>query len=159
MGVVLAFLFAWAGWRVFEYRWYAGIIPAHLGISHPIAIAGQSSIREGCGAAIFRMDEATATKIAEQGKHYLARSMVSRSHQDSYHTFFGWQETPVKTVGPPRAEGSSLSPGLYCASVDAELESTILRAVRVPGAYYTLGPEKFLLVDPTERLIVLSYDG
>ena len=67
MGVVLAFLFAWAGWRVFEYRWYAGIIPAHLGISHPIAIAGQSSIREGCGAAIFRMDEATATK-ARPGK-------------------------------------------------------------------------------------------
>lgn len=159
MGIACALVLVWAGWRLFEYQWYAGIIPKHLGISYPIEISGQSGFREGCGAAVFRMDEATARRITEQGPRYLARTMVSRSHDDRYHTFLGWQATPVSSGDSSQGEGTSLSPGLDCASVDPELKSTILGALRAPGAYYTHGPEKFLLVDPAARLIVLSYHG
>ncbi|UTA54501.1 hypothetical protein L3D22_01120 [Lysobacter soli] len=162
VGIVCALLcvplFVWGAWRLYEYRWYSVIIPEPLGISYSIEIGGESGLREGCGAAIFRMDEATARKIIEQGPRYLARAMVSRGHHDSYHTFFGWKKTPFVS-GNAHGESTGLSPGLDCASIDRALQWKITDALRAPGAYYTHGPEMFLLVDPAARLIVLTYFG
>lgn len=130
VGVVCALLFVWGGWQLYEYRWYSGIIPEHLGISYPIEIGGESGLREGCGAAIFRMDEVTARKLIEQGHRYLASSMVSRRHHDSYDTFLGWKRTPFVSGRASHGESTGLSPGLDCASVDPDLQRKIIDALR-----------------------------
>lgn len=148
-----------AAWGAFEYRWYASIIPAEIGISHSVEISGQSGIREGCGAAIFRMDEATAARIAREGMGFLAGARQSRGHDDAYHRFEEWKPTPVRRRPGASAGESALFAALGCSDADTGLRSDIRRSLEAPGSYYADGPEKVLLLVPDKRLIVLTYLG
>lgn len=136
---------------------YLRIIPAEIGISYPVARGGMWDLREGCGAAVYRIDTATTQALIRNGINYLPGTSHSRKSNDPYHTFSPWLPTPqAKFIDDDQ---TLLSPGLECAELDQHLQDQIERAARRPGAYYAYGPEKAVLIIPELRLVVLSYNG
>lgn len=143
------------------YLWiesfYMRIIPAEIGISYPLARGGASDFREGCGAAVYRIDHDTAEGISQRGLNYFPAGSHSRKADDPYHRFVAWRPTPDAAF--VHDDQTLLSPGLECAELDMHLKEKIEAASRTKGAFYTHGPEKVILVVPELRLVVLAYNG
>jgi hypothetical protein len=155
IAAALVALYCAAG--LFEWYWYLSMLPARIGTSYPIHISGQSDFREGCGIAVFRLDRATTQRIQAQGIGFLNTARQSRKWQDAYHTLQEWKPTPH-----PRDRESDktiLTYGLACSDASSSLSSRLDHAVRAPGSFYAFGPEKVIVVLPSQRLVVLSWFG
>lgn len=143
--------------KVWIESFYMRIIPAEIGISYPLARGGDSDFREGCGAAVYRLDQETSRGIAQRGLEFFPATSHSRKSGDLYHTFDAWRPTPDAALIDD--DQTLLSPGLECAGLDTQLKEQIETASRTTGSFYTHGPEKVLIVIPELRLIVLAYNG
>ena len=143
--------------KVLTELFYLRIIPSEIGISYPVARGDTWSFREGCGAAVYRMDSATVKALGETGIEFFSSVRHSRKSADPYYTFGPWRPTPqAEFVGDDQ---TLLSPGLECAELGRSLQEQIEQVSREPGSYYTYGQEKVILVSPKLRLVVLSYNG
>lgn len=143
--------------KLWTESFYMRIIPAEIGISYPLARGGVSGFREGCGAAVYRIDPGTAQGIAQHGLNYFPATSHSRKSANPYHTFDAWRPTPDAAL--INDDQTLLSPGLECAELDMHLQEQIETASRTTGSFYTQGPEKVLIVIPELQLVVLSYNG
>lgn len=153
--IVLIIITVCVAWSVYEYHWYSGLIPAKIGITYAINISGQSGFREGCGAAIFRLTNATASAISRKGNDFFTDVIYSRRSKDPYYTYRTWKETPVPNTWT--SEGTW--PGLGCSSVSSSLLSQILLAASKKGSYYSCKDEAWIIVIPSLKLVVFSYFG
>ena len=142
-------------WSIFQYHWYSGLIPAKIGIARAINISGQSGLREGCGAAIFRLTNATADDISRKGSDFFNDAIYSRKSKDPYYTYKPWKETPV----PKSWTSEGTWPGLSCSSVSSPLLSQIRRAALKKGSYSSTKHEAWIVVIPSLKLVVFSYFG
>ncbi len=141
---------------VFKYYWYSGSIPAKIGITYAIHIGGVSGIiREGCGAAIFRLSDATADAISRKGLDFFNDAIYSRKSKDRYYTYSSWKETPV----PNSWTSEGTWPGLGCSGASRSLLSQILPAASKKGSYYSSKDEGWIVVIPSFKLVVYSYFG
>jgi len=129
--IVLIISTVYVAWSVCEYHWYSGLIPARIGISYAINISGQSGLREGCGAAIFRLTNVTADAISHKGSDFFNDAIYSRRSKASHYTYRAWKETPVPNTWT--SEGTW--PGLGCSSVSRPLLSQILLAASKKASY------------------------
>lgn len=153
--IVLIIITVYVAWSVYEYHWYSGLIPAKIGITYAINISGESGFREGCGAAIFRLTNATADAISPKGIDFFNDAIYSRRSKDPYYTYRSWKETPVPNTWT--SEGTW--PGLGCSSVSSSLLSQILVAASKKGSYYSTKDEAWIVVIPSLKLVVFSYFG
>lgn len=151
----LIIITVYLAWSVYEYHWYSDFIPAKIGITYAINISGHSGLREGCGAAIFRLTNATADTICRQKIEFFNDAIYSRRSKDPYYTYREWKETPVPNTWT--SEGTW--PGLGCSSVSSSLLSQILIAASKKGSYYSSKDEAWILVIPSLKLVVFSYFG
>ena len=158
---------------VFKYYWYSGFIPAKIEITYAIHIGGVSGIiREGCGAAIFRLSDATADGISrkgldffndalysrkskDKGLDFFNDALYSRNSKDRYHTYSSWKETPV----PSSWTSEGAWPGLGCSGASRSLLSQILLPASKKGSYYSSKHEAWIVVIPSFKLVVFSYFG
>jgi hypothetical protein len=141
---------------VFNYYWYSGFIPAKIEITYAIHIGGVSGIiREGCGAAIFRLSDATTDAISCKGLDFFNDALYSRKSKDRYHTYSSWKETPV----PSSWTSEGTWPGLGCSGASRSLLSQILLPASKKGSYYSSKYEAEILVIPSFKLVVFSYFG
>ncbi len=113
----LIIITVYLAWSVYEYHWYSDLIPAKIGITYAINISGHSGLREGCGAAIFRLTNASADAICRQKIEFFNDAIYSRRSKDPYYTYREWKETPVPNTWT--SEGTW--PGLGCSSVSSSL--------------------------------------
>lgn len=155
--VVVTLLSIYCAWSLFEWNWYLNILPAGIGTSYPIHIDGQSDFREGCGVAVFRLDRGTTQRIQAEGIEFLNTARHSRKRSDAYHAFEEWKPTPHP--GDIEDDQSILTYGLMCSNARSSLANKLEKAVRAPGSFYAFGPEKVIVVLPSERLAVLSWYG
>ena len=153
--IVLIIITVYVTWLVYEYHWYSGLIPEKIGITYAINISGQSGFREGCGAAIFRLTNATADATSRKGIDFFNDAIYSRRSKDPYYTYRSWKETPVPNTWT--SEGTW--PGLACSSASSSLLSQILLAASKKGSYYSSKDEAEILVIPSLKLVVFSYFG
>lgn len=142
---------------LFQWNWYLGIVPRPIGTTYPVYIGSQSGLREGCGAAIFRLDRSTTQRIEEEGLSFLNSAKQSRKWADEYRTFGDWKPTPHP--GDVEDDQSIVTLGLSCSGAWSYITEPLEHAVRMPGAYYVFGPEKVLVVIPSERVAVLTWNG
>ncbi|MBC6430601.1 hypothetical protein FM036_07070 [Nostoc sp. HG1] len=140
---------------VFKYYWYSGFIPAKIEITYAIHIGGKSGLREGCGAAIFRLSDATADAISRKSLDFFNDAIYSRKSKDRYYTYSSWKETPV----PNSWTSEGTWPGLGCSVASRSLLSQILLAASKKGSYYSSKHEAEILVIPSFKLVVFSYFG
>lgn len=155
--ITLILVAGYGAWTLFQWNWYLKIVPAEIGTTYPVYIGSQSDFREGCGVAIFRLDRATTLKIQAEGLRFLASARHSRGSEDHYHTFEEWQPTPHP--GDVEDDQSILTHGLVCSGAWSYLSTPLEDAVRVPGSFYVFGPEKVIVVIPSERVAVLAWNG
>lgn len=118
--------------------------------------------REGCGGFAFRLSDQAALEIETQGIARLASAHVGRGYKgdrlEYFYSYAPWQQTPV-----PK---SWLGDGIWATSMGCFREgardfdaAAIYQAVSAPGAYFTTGREKQMLVIPQLRLVVVTYFG
>ncbi|NEU82092.1 hypothetical protein [Nostoc sp. UIC 10630] len=153
--IVSIIITIYVAWSAFEYDWYSGIIPAKIDITYAIHIGGESYFREGCGAAIFRLSNATADAIDREGLDFFNDVIYSRKSKERYYTYTSWKETPVPNSWT--SEGSW--PGLGCSGASSLLLSKILAAASKKGSYYSTQDEGKILVIPNQKLVVFTYFG
>jgi hypothetical protein len=141
----------------YEYNWYVGFIPGKIDVTEAIEISGQSGIiREGCGAAIFKLSEETIKEIRLQGLNYFDNALQGRGSSEYYYTYQKWQKTPV-----PKSwtNDGGIGPGLGCSDVSTSLNNKIVESAIKEGSYFTIGYEADLLVFPSLGIIVFTYFG
>ncbi|MEH1939640.1 MAG: hypothetical protein V7L01_05375 [Nostoc sp.] len=153
--IVSIIITVYAAWSLFQYNSYSGIIPAKIGITYAIHIGGKTGFREGCGAAIFRLSNATADAIDREGLNFFNDVIYSRKSKERYYTYSSWKETPVPDSWT--SEGSW--PGLGCSGASSSLLSKILVAASKKGSYYSSIDEGEILVIPNHKLVVFTYFG
>lgn len=142
-------------WSAFQYHWYSGIIPAKIDVTYVIHIGGETGFREGCGAAIFRLSNATKDAISREGLDFFNDVIYSRKSKERYYTYSSWKETPV-----PDSWTSEVSwPGLVCSGASSSVLSKILVAASKKGSYYSTIDEGKILVLPNDKLVVFTYYG
>jgi hypothetical protein len=149
----------YTSWRLFESRWYVGILPASLEVSETVIVSGNSDPREGCGVAIFRLNQDTLKEIQTKGLVALESARQARKDNSSYHSFSTWTETPHQLTGDGLTLKDRWLNGIVCANLRAELQDVIDRALGVRGSYYATDAEGGLIVIPGENLLVYSYEG
>lgn len=153
--IVSIIITVYVAWSVFNYYWYSGFIPAKIEITYAIHIGGESGLREGCGAAIFRLSDATADAISRKSLDFFNDAIYSRKSKDRYYTYSSWKETPV----PNSWTSEGTWPGLGCSGASRSLLSQILPAASKKGSYYSSKHEAEILVIPSFKLVVFSYFG
>jgi hypothetical protein len=156
--IALLLFAAYGAWRLFEWHWYLGIIPDELGTRYAMHIGSESGFMKGCGLAVFRLDRSTTRRIETQGVQFLNQfARQSRKRQDAYHTFQEWHSTPRPS--DITDDQTLLDPGLHCSGASKSLYRQLEQAVRAPGSFYAFGPEKVLVVIPSQQVVVLSWYG
>ena len=153
--IILIFITIHVVWSIYEYFWYSSLIPAKIGITYAVNISGQSGLREGCGAAIFGITNATTDAISRQGINFFNDAIYSRRSKDFRYTYKPWKETPV----PKTWTSEGTWPGLGCSSVSGSLLRQILLAAAKKGSYYSTKDEAWIVVIPSLKLVVFSYFG
>lgn len=149
---------------------YRRAIPPEIGIASMIAEGSDASLfnlvvpasREACGGVVFRLSDETAAQLETRGLAYLGSARIGRGDKNGPNETYGiyqpWQETPVPStwIGDGRwATGfGCLKEGARHFDADA-----VYRAVREPGAYFTIGHESEMVIIPRLRLLVLTYLG
>jgi hypothetical protein len=143
-------------WLIINYlnqKWYEGLIPKKIEISGAAHIYNESHFREGCGVDIFYLSKNTLDAIKRDGLLFFKDALQARSHDDYYHRYQPWQETPI----PPSwtSEGS----WILCFGGNEDFHHKIIEAAKVEGAFYTTKPEGELVVIPSLGIIIFSYFG
>lgn len=144
-------------WTAFQWNWYLKIVPEEIGTIYPVYIGSRSDLREGCGVAIFRLDRATTRRINAEGLEFLDNARHSRAWKDHYHTFDEWRPTPHP--GDVEDDQSILTYQLACSGAWSYLSDPLEHSVRIPGSFYAFGPEKVIVIIPSERVAVLGWNG
>ena len=165
--IVVILLAPYLAYEVFQYYWYAAVLPSQFKITYPVSIGDEWGFREGCGVAVFKISDETIEDIQKNGLNFFdgatqARGLTKpkeslsssvRLSDYSYHTFKTWQETPV----PPDwlNEGS----WFMCSVIRDDVAREIVKAAKLPGSFYTTMHEGELVVIPSLGYIVLSFYG
>lgn len=138
----------------FEREHFRQALPAQIEPAGLILIDGMSGFREGCGVAVWRLSEATAAGLRQQGLGYLQSARQARGYAEPYYRYGPWRATPL-------SEAQSMDGWLPlgCADAPAALQEQILRGAQGGQGYYSEKDEAVLLVLPAERLIVFAYNG
>lgn len=152
IGLLLCLYLAY---KLCERQHMIAALPAQLEPASVLLIGGESGLREGCGAAVFRLSKATRRALQQDATGLLAQARQARGYDEQYYSYGPWQATPV----PDRyfSEGGWLA--LSCAEPDHRLSRRIQLAMQRPGAFYSSKAEGLLLVLPAEGLLVFGYDG
>lgn len=142
-GWALLLLLLHRGWNFVEASWFRSLMPKSLEVGEPVLIRDVGAIREGCGVAIFMLDDAALKRIESQGVTYLGDT---------------WKETPY----PPGGSGADswltgMSEG--CGDLPDDMRAQVHDALGTPGAFYALGHEKGYIVIPRLGWAVLSFFG
>jgi len=148
-------LTVYIAWSAFNYYWFSDLIPAKIGITYAIHIGGESGLLEGCGAAIFRLSNATADAISREGLDFFNDAIYSKKSKARRYNYSSWKETPV----PDSWTSEGNWPGLACSGAGRSLLSQILPAASKKGSYYSSKDEAEILVIPSFKLVVFSYFG
>lgn len=148
--------FAFVRWQT---NWYLGLVPASLQITEIVVMGGDSDVREGCGAVVFRLPQHVIARINSIGLLALAEAREARDHRNEHFFTFGeWKETPYVITG----EGTTLRDrwllGFECAKLDKKFDG-IQYALSRGGSFYATSSESALIVIPELGLAVLSYFG
>ena len=167
--IVVILLAPFLAYEVFQYCWYAAVLPSQIKITYPVSIGDESGFREGCGVAVFKVSDETIEDIQKNGlkffdgatqgrgfpkpKEPLSFSDHKKLSDYSYHTYETWKETPV----PPNwvSEGS----WFMCSVIRHDVAREIIKAAKLPGSFYTTKREGELVVIPSLGYIVFSYNG
>lgn len=142
-----------AAYEAFQYYWYSAVLPEKIEITYPVSIGDESGFREGCGVAVFKLSKNTTKNIEKGGLAFFSGATQARGHNDNYHKYEPWKETPVPVNWA--SEGS----WFMCSVISNNLERKIIMAAQEKGAYYTTKPEGVLIVIPSLGYVVFSYNG
>lgn len=141
--------------KLFERQHLIEVLPAQLEPASVLLIGGESGLREGCGAAVFRLSKQTRARVQQGGLTFLQMARQARGYTDDYHSFEPWQATPL----PASYNDESGWLSLGCAGAGEDLQQRIYQAMQHPGAFYSSKREGMLLVIPAEGLLVFGYNG
>lgn len=150
---------AYLALRAWERSWHEGQIPRALEIDEVVLIDGESGLREGCGAAVFRLSSRTLDKIRRLGAAAFEESRQARSSDKDYFTYSKWEETPYRMTGDGLTLTDRWLNGLGCAKLPPELGRRIHEALESKGSFFSTTQEGGLIIIPGENLAVLSYEG
>lgn len=138
----------------FEREHFLQALPAQIEPAGLILVDGMSGFREGCGVAVWRLSEATADGLQQQGLGYLQPARQARGYAEPYYRYGPWQATPLSA-----AQSMDGWLPLGCADAPEALQEQIMRGTQGVQGYYSEKREGVLLVLPMERLIVFAYNG
>ena len=161
ISLVIAFVFLFIiapiqGCEYFQVKIYKDALPPQFEIRSLIYHDGKSGLREGCGAAIFKLSEKTVNEINEQGIEFFkdaTHGRVERS-KETYRAYKPWQATPAGF----EAERDNLLRGSPCIDNPPPIWTEIENATR-GGGFFTTGHEIDILVVPKLGVIVFSHNG
>lgn len=136
------------GCRHMEDRAYRQAIPEAIALEGLVRMGGTSGLREGCGAAIYRMRNDVSEAIQRLGLAWLGTRPIARARRD-YYQYGSWQPTPVDTY----------LRGLGCLTINEELRREIDKSLTSQGSFYAEGYEYDILIIPSRDLVVFSYMG
>lgn len=167
--IVVILLSPFLAYEIFQYYWYAAVLPSQIKVTYPVSIGDESGFREGCGVAVFKVSDETIEAIqngglkffdgATQGRGYpkpkepLSFSDHRKLSDYYYHTYENWKETPVPQSWV--SEGS----WFMCSVIRREVARKIVIAAQKSGSFYTTKPEGQLIVIPSLGYVVFSYYG
>ncbi len=148
--------FAYVGLRALEAYWYEGFLPETITTERTVFVGGSSGLLEGCGVAIYQIDQNVLNNIRTNGIVALKQARQSKRHEREYGN---WLETPyiepTERLANPWLGGMNES----CTEIPSELINGIKRALYSPGSFYTTRPESGVIVIPSSGLVVLSHNG
>lgn len=153
---------SYGAFQAWNTKYFKNLIPAEIGISHTVFIDGETGGLEGCGVAIFQMDNATLNNLRANGSQALDRAKQSRKKKflkDEYQRYTSWKETPYMETGNGMTLADRWLGGFVCATIDSDLSKNIHNALRSAKTYYATTHEAGLIVIPRLGLVVYSYFG
>ena len=167
--IVVIVLSPFLAYEIFQYYWYAEVLPSQIKITYPISIGDESGFREGCGVAVFKVSKETIESIKKNGLEFFDGATQGRGYpkpkeplsfadhrklSDYYsHTYENWKETPVPEGWV--SEGS----WFMCSVIRKDVAREIVKAAKLPGSFYTTKREGKLVVIPSLGYVVFSYYG
>jgi hypothetical protein len=146
---------AYFSFKHYQRIYFEKKIPSVFGVLESVVIQEDTSIgvgrAEGCGVAIFRLSDDVVRKINAEKLALFENATIARGHRDHYHTYKPWNKTPVPT--------NWTNEGSWIHCFEDKLHRVILKGATTYGSYYTTNPEGELLVLPSLRLVVFSFNG
>ncbi len=153
LGLVLVVYMAY---KLFQWQWYLGALPAQIEVDGVVSIAESGGIREGCGAAVFALSRGTLDRLQDRGMAALTDARQGRERSGTHSAFGAWHETA--STGREGEADLRLS-GMDCGGLDEALQQRIFAAVAQPGSYFTSASESSLIVIPSLQIVVFSFIG
>ena len=138
---------------MFQYPWYQGFIPEQIKISRAVNVSGKRYFLSSCGAAIFKMTDASAKRISQDGLIFLQDAIYTRNRELAYPKYKQWKATPLEHAWT--SDGYWF--GLNCSKASRTLTRKIFDAAKNEGSYYAVNSEGMILVIPHLKLVVFSY--
>ena len=158
LSIVAAFLLATRGCASFNSYWYEGYLPQAIEIEELLFIEDSGGFREGCGAAVYKMDGLSLENIRTHGLDALSEAKQPRRHKAREYS--DWKETPyIEPKDEIVRNGWLTGMNEGCSDIPSEMERDINEALREPGSFYATGHESGLIVIPKRGWIIFSHFG
>jgi hypothetical protein len=146
-------------WSRAQAHWYEGQLPEQIHIGGMVHSGVMQALIDGCGAVVFTMGDDTVQALRRDGLRALQGAGQARAHKAPRDAYGPWQATPHRPTGDGMTTADRWLLGLNCADLPADLGDTIEQALAGEGAFYATRPESGLILIPTRRLVVFSFDG
>lgn len=158
LAAVAAFLLAARGCTRFNSYWYEGYLPRAIEVDESLFVEDSGGIREGCGAAIYKVDATSLERIRRNGLDALRGAKQAKWHE--VREYSDWKETPYVE---PQVEivrnGWLTGMNEGCSDIPSHIQRDIAEALRELGSFYATGHESGLLLIPKRGWIIFSYFG
>ena len=110
---------------------------------------------EPCTSSVFRLDEEAAKAIGPGGSAALdALGTRSAAGNGGYHV--SWLATPVDIESRESWSVNGYVWGGLACGLGGDWAATSQRIATSPGAYYSFGDGVLLLVDPAQRIVIVT---
>jgi hypothetical protein len=143
----------------YEGFWYKRLLPEKMGITHRIAVEGDSGLMEGCGIAAFTLSDSTLEHIKKQGLKFFDDALQSR-RMASRITYQPWKMLPGDEFEENILAAGFALRGERCApNFLNDWGAKVNEAATHSGGFYTTGHKSEILVLPQYKIVVFSYFG
>lgn len=158
LSIVAALFLAARGCAGLNSYWYEGYLPQAIEVEELLFIEDSGGLREGCGAAIYKMDGPSLERIRTNGLDALRDAKQARRHKAREYS--DWKETPyIEPKDEMVRNGWLTGMNEGCSDIPSEMERGINEALREPGSFYATGHESGLIVIPKRGWIIFSHFG
>ena len=152
--ILLTAVLIFSSFYFYDDYFYRRYIPEEIELGHRISITTESGVFEGCGTAVYLLNEETAREIESEGLVFFENLHSVNRDSGTNSKWESWLATPRENW--TRLENWQYE--LNCGGeIEANLFNRIVAGSTTKGAYYSLRDGAVLMVLPKQKMVVFSY--